>query len=107
MTLSESISTCLSKYFTVKGRATKSEFWWFQLLWMVCFGLNYFINLEPLNYFLLGIMIIILIPLFTVGVRRLHDTNKSGLHYLWSLIPFIGSFIVLGSDDCRWNKRKK
>ena len=33
--------------------------------------------------------------MFTVGVRRLHDTGKSGLYYLWSFVPFIGSLIVL------------
>jgi len=37
----------------------------------------------------------IFIPLFTVGVRRLHDTGRSGVHYFWSLVPFIGSLIVL------------
>ena len=37
----------------------------------------------------------IFVPLFTVGVRRLHDTGKSGVHYLWGLVPFIGSLIIL------------
>lgn len=31
MTFSESISTVFSKYATAKGRATRSEYWWFYL----------------------------------------------------------------------------
>ena len=95
MTLGESISTCFKKYFVFKGRASKSEFWWLQLIWISCFILSFIFDSESVSYFLLGVVIIIFIPLFTVGVRRLHDTGKSGVHVFWSLIPFIGGLIVL------------
>ena len=95
MTLGESISTCFKKYFVIQGRASKSEFWWFQLIWTTCFVLTFVFGSEPISAFLLGVIIIIFIPLFTVGVRRLHDTGRSGFHYFWSLVPFIGSLIVL------------
>jgi len=95
MTLGESISTCFKKYFVMEGRASKSEFWWLQLIWTSCFILSFIFDSESVSYFLLGVVIIIFIPLFTVGVRRLHDTGKSGVHVFWSLIPFIGGLIVL------------
>jgi uncharacterized membrane protein YhaH (DUF805 family) len=95
MTLGESISTCFKKYFVMEGRASKSEFWWFQLIWSSCFIINFIFESETVSYFLLGIIIMIFIPLFTVGVRRLHDTNKSGFYVLWSLLPFIGGVVVL------------
>ncbi|MDC0395732.1 DUF805 domain-containing protein [Candidatus Pelagibacter sp.] len=95
MTLGESISTCFKKYFVMQGRASKSEFWWFQLIWSSCFILSFIFESETVSYFLFGIIIMIFIPLFTVGVRRLHDTGRSGFHYLWSAVPFIGSLIVL------------
>ena len=96
MTFGESISTCFKKYFVIQGRASKSEFWWFQLLWTASFFIMFiFQESEPLMYFFFGIIIIIAIPLFTAGVRRLHDTGKSGFYYFWSLVPFIGSLIVL------------
>jgi uncharacterized membrane protein YhaH (DUF805 family) len=95
MTLSESISTCFKKYFVMEGRASKSEFWWFQLIWSSCFILSFIFESDTVSYFLFGIIIMIFIPLFTVGVRRLHDTGRSGFHYLWSVVPFIGSLIVL------------
>ena len=96
MTFSESISTCLRKYFVIQGRASKSEFWWFQLIWVVSvLGIIIFENNDAIVFFCFGILILIAIPLFTAGIRRLHDTGKSGLYYLWGFIPFIGGLIVL------------
>ena len=95
MSFGESISTCLKKYFVIKGRASKSEFWWFQLIWVVSYLSILIFKNEAVTFFSLGIIIIIAIPLFTVGVRRLHDTGRSGVHYFWGLVPFIGSLIVL------------
>ena len=96
MTFTESISTCFKKYFVIQGRASKSEFWWFQLIWVVSYlATIIFENNESVVFFFLGIIIIIAIPLFTVGIRRLHDTNKSGFNVLWSFLPFIGGIVVL------------
>ena len=96
MTFGESVSTCFKKYFVIKGRASKSEFWWLQLLWFASILImTIFEGSEPVLYFFVGIIIIIFIPLFTAGIRRLHDTGKSGFYVLWSLIPFIGGLIVL------------
>ena len=122
MTFAESVSTCFKKYFVIKGRASKSEFWWFQLLWSASFFIMFiFEGTEQVTYFFYGIIVIIFIPLFTVGVRRLHDTGKSGFYYFWSLVPFIGSLIVLafmlgdgtngrnqyGDNPLKKSKRKK
>ena len=42
MTFSESIKTCFKKYFDSEGRATRAEYWWFQLLWwcVIIFGIT-------------------------------------------------------------------
>ena len=96
MTFGESVSTCFKKYFVIKGRASKSEFWWFQLVWSASLFIMFiYEGSEQIQYFFIGIIVVIFIPLFTVGVRRLHDTGKSGFYYFWSLVPFIGSLIVL------------
>ena len=95
MTFGESVSTCLKKYFVIQGRASLSEFWWFQLIWVVSYLAIILSNNDAVVFFFLGIIILIAIPLFTVGVRRLHDTNKSGLSSFWNLVPFIGGIIFL------------
>jgi len=96
MTFGDSVATCLKKYFVVKGRASLSEFWWFQLIWVVAYlSIIVFSDNEPIVFFSIGIIILIAIPLFTVGIRRLHDTNKSGLYMLWNFVPFIGGLIFI------------
>lgn len=37
----------------------------------------------------------VLIPGLAVGVRRLHDTNRTGLWLLIALVPCIGAIILL------------
>lgn len=37
----------------------------------------------------------VLVPSLAVGVRRLHDTGKSGWYMLVSLVPCIGGFYLL------------
>ena len=94
MTFGESVSTCLKKYFVFDGRASRSEYWWFQLI----VSPSYFISTvfeNDIAYIFLGITLFTLIPAISAGVRRLHDTNRSGFFLLISFIPFIGGLVLL------------
>ena len=52
MSFGESVSTCLKKYFVIQGRASLSEFWWFQLLWIVSYlAMIIFNNNEAVVFF--------------------------------------------------------
>ena len=84
----------LKKYFVFKGRASRSEYWWFQLIVSPSYFISEVLDNE-ISFFFLGITLITLIPAISVGVRRLHDTNKSGYFLLISFIPFIGGLILL------------
>ena len=94
MNFSESISICLKKYFVFQGRASRSEYWWFQLIFTPSYFISSYLENE-LSYFFLGICLFCFIPAISVGVRRLHDIDKSGFFLLISFIPFIGGFILL------------
>ena len=94
MTFRESVSTCLKKYFVFQGRASRSEYWWFQLIVSPSYFISTIIENE-IGYFFLGITLFTLIPAISAGVRRLHDTNRSGFFLLISFIPFIGGLILL------------
>tara|TARA_Y100001958_G_scaffold154226_2_gene142860 strand:- start:168 stop:542 length:375 start_codon:yes stop_codon:yes gene_type:complete len=94
MTFNESVTTCLKKYFVFEGRASRSEYWWFQLIVTPSYLISTIIENE-IGYFFLGILIFAFIPAISAGVRRLHDTNRSGFFLLISFIPIIGSFILL------------
>ena len=94
MNFGESVTTCLKKYFVFEGRASRSEYWWFQLIVTPSYFISTFIENE-VSYIFLGITLFTLIPAMSAGVRRLHDTNRSGFFLLISFIPFIGGLILL------------
>ena len=94
MSFGESVTTCLKKYFVFDGRSSRSEYWWFQLIVTPSYFISTFIENE-VSYIFLGITLFTLIPAISAGVRRLHDTNRSGFFLLISFIPFIGGLILL------------
>ncbi|HZH10451.1 MAG TPA: DUF805 domain-containing protein [Microvirga sp.] len=96
MDFGQSISTCFSKYATFSGRAPRSEYWWFALFGvLLSFGtqiLDLFLGFPVLN---LIAMLAVLVPSIAVGVRRLHDTDRSGWWMLLLFIPLIGAIVLL------------
>jgi len=88
--LGESIQTCFNKYAEFTGRARRSEYWWFAL-----FG--FAISLVLSRALILGMIasLALFAPQLAVGVRRLHDTGRSGWYLLIGLIPFVGWIILI------------
>ena len=102
MSFLESIRICFSKYKNFKGRARRSEYWYFSLFnSLVSFVIIVVIN-TPESDIINGFKnLIFFIPNIAVTWRRLHDTGRSGLNFLWiftgiGLIPF---FIWLCLDS--------
>ena len=93
MNFTESIKTCYKKFFDFSGRASKSEFWWFQLYAIIIYALMFVFQGDLVILFSI-ITIANLIPNWAAAVRRLHDTDKSGWMVLISVIPIIGLFII-------------
>lgn len=97
----EAIKICLKKYATFSGRASRSEFWYFQLFIIIiifAYPLLLFIIMPELlqirGALILIFFIAISIPSYAVSCRRLHDINRSG----WWLVPIIiTSIFVIGS----------
>jgi len=86
-----------SKYARFKGRASRSEFWYFALYYFSLFAILLISANDSTGTLafigVIGILVSIL-PFFSVMVRRLHDTGKSGWWYWISVIPF-GGFVVI------------
>ena len=96
MNFLESLKTCYKKVFNYRGRASKSEYWWFQLYFTLFAILTFYIvETHTFGQVLFVLWVFNNLPLLSVAVRRFHDMNKSGWLVLWSLVPFIGAFIVL------------
>lgn len=112
MGFTEAVKTCLSKSFTVKGRTTRSEFWYF----MLCQFLTYLVaiiflllnadwisdgsnNLLAIISLVIGVLAALAylcyIPAsICAQVRRLHDTGRSGAYWFLNFVPF-GSWVLL------------
>ena len=107
------VDTLKLRYADFKGRATRSEYWYF-LLFSIIIGLilslldsmliNPILGIHPLdengNAGILGSLFSLgtLIPSFALALRRLHDIGKKGWWILLALIPvvnFIGMFVLL------------
>ena len=93
----------LKKYATFSGRAQRAEYWWFYLIsTLIIIGLSLIDQAtgtldEETGMGLLTTLysLAILIPSIAVGVRRLHDTGRSGWWLLIGLIPVIGSIVLI------------
>ena len=72
------IKTCFKKYFDFKGRARRSEFWWFFLFVAIVSSVfSFFGLLSPIvGYLSLAFSLAVLIPELAVLCRRLHDTGR-------------------------------
>ena len=112
----------LKNYANFKGRARRKEYWMFVLINFIIYiafmiliiiievisGVIYVSDLKiiitslmtlftvtPFSVILSLYVLAILVPSLAVSVRRLHDIGKSGWFILISLIPIVGSIILL------------
>jgi uncharacterized membrane protein YhaH (DUF805 family) len=112
MNIIESTTSAMTNIISWKGRASRSEFWWFTLFIclvtiltiiadLVIFG-EEMLLMEPYAVvnFTNIFNIFIVLPSLSVTFRRLHDVNKSGW---WLLLYFtlIGILVIL-----YWNIKK-
>ena len=106
MNFTESIQTCYKKFFDFSGRASKSEYWWFQLYQLIIYVLSLIFQSDLALLFSI-LVIANLLPLYACGVRRIHDSDKSGWFILLSLIPIIGLyvFVLLIQDGSKGKNR--
>ena len=100
LNLFKAMQICFKKFFNFKDRASRSEYWYFQLVFAIV-SLPLFIYEDSSNdthLIYTGIsaiiVLILFIPAISVSVRRLHDINKSGWFVIISVIPYIGWIIL-------------
>ncbi|MGW7452197.1 DUF805 domain-containing protein [Streptomyces sp. NPDC054787] len=93
----------LKKYADFSGRARRQEYWMFFLFnlaaLIIVAILDNVIGTYPVLYLIYAVAVFL--PGLAVGVRRLHDTGKSGWWMLISFVPLIGGIwlIVLMASE--------
>ena len=97
MPFMDAMKTCYQmKYVSFEGRASRSEFWWFQLgYYLLAFAATFIDGILGMS--IIGLIVVLgsLLPAIGVTVRRLHDTDRSGWMILIALIPLVGAILLL------------
>ncbi len=102
MTFFESVETCLSKFVTFTGRATRSEYWWFYLACMiVSYAVGFLDGLLGTGIVSSIISLVLCIPMIAAGIRRMHDTGRCGW---FILIPIYNLVLLCTKGEDQPNK---
>ena len=93
MGFGDAVKSGLNNYVGFSGRAPRSEFWYWTLFSIIAsivggvfdgiIGLGFISTIISLGLFL---------PSLAVGIRRLHDLDRTGW---WTLLAFTGIGIIL------------
>ena len=109
MSFADAVRAGFHNWNVVNSRASRSEYWWWALfLFLGSLGATFIlvgfagatrsagVGGVGIAALVLGVAyLIIFVPSFTLTVRRLHDTGRSGWWILISLIPYLGGLILL------------
>jgi len=99
MSFMDSVKTCIQKYAGFEGRASRSEYWWFYLAYVIALipagivdGLVFGVELSDPTWFTWGLWLAFALPGLAAGIRRIHDHGKSGW---FILIPFYNLYLLI------------
>ncbi|CAB4901353.1 MAG: DUF805 domain-containing protein [Actinobacteria bacterium] len=118
MTFGQAIASGFKNYVSWKGRATRSEFWFWHLFvfivdipFIVIYNVvtqselqaalvardwaGFFSDLFGWSFWLLVVVsLIFILPTIAVLIRRLHDLDRSGAWFWIGLVPSAGGIIL-------------
>jgi uncharacterized membrane protein YhaH (DUF805 family) len=92
----------LKKYADFNGRASRSEFWLFLLFVTLLTVAAHFVDgpdgrdvavAMNMGIVELSVTLLFLLPSITVGVRRLHDTGRSGWWTMLVYLPWLATLV--------------
>lgn len=93
----------LKATFNFSGRASKAEYWFFVVAIFCIFVTSSVLQDWLIDSFigdLIGLaqglfFILVIVTSTSLGIRRLHDVDRSGFWYLLCLIPLFGTLVLL------------
>jgi len=100
MAIKEAISYCFRNYVGFKGRAARSEYWYWTLFVYLLLIVAWLIDMTVFGFNTTGVnpmavlaSLATLLPTLAVSARRVHDIDRSGW---WALLIFtVIGYIVL------------
>lgn len=114
MKFSEAVASGFRRTFQLRGRASRSEYWWFVLFYFVALAAAGLMTgllavaaggAAPIGVVAVLAIFVCIVPSFTLLVRRLHDTDHSGWWVgLQVLIGTTGSLVGVGGSTLGSNE---
>lgn len=96
MNMEQAVRTVLGKYADFNGRARRSEYWFWYLTVVIAYVIAAIVDqIIGVPILTLIVALAIIVPTLAAGVRRLHDTDKSGWFILIGLIPIVGAIVLI------------
>jgi len=101
MGFGEAIQSGFRNYVGFNGRASRSEYWWWILFaFLISIAANIVDRSLGGGMSTVGLLggivaLALLLPNIAIGIRRLHDRDKSGWWLLLIFIPLVGAIILV------------
>jgi uncharacterized membrane protein YhaH (DUF805 family) len=95
MDFASAVSSALSQYAVRQGRASRSEFWWFQLFLVLCYAVGVALTVALRFPVVLFVWLGFVVPTVCACVRRLHDTGRSGAWWFIAFVPYGGIVLIV------------
>lgn len=104
MTFIGAVYLAYMKIFDFRSRATRAEYWYFQLFLIGWLAFLWFLRTGDVAISLLPFLPILSVLTFTLvclfvqtslSVRRFHDLDKSGWWFLMQFIPYVGWLLII------------
>ena len=95
MSFTDAVTNVLiNNYVGFKGRASRSEYWWFFLFAFLISIITAIIDIVAfgveLGFISLIAILAMILPSIALTVRRIHDFGQSGWLFLVTIIPLLG-----------------
>lgn len=117
LNLTSAITVIRLRGASIKGRASRAEFWWATLIMSFLGAWLYILEYQVIPgtvlekvylYTCIGMGVICYAYQIIIGIRRLHDLNLSGYIAFINVIPGLGYLIFLGlmlkQGQCNFNR---
>jgi uncharacterized membrane protein YhaH (DUF805 family) len=96
MNMPQAIKSCFGKYVTFRGRASRSEYWYFVLFYLIASIVANILDAAiGVPAFSAIVAVVFFLPSLAVSVRRLHDTGRSGWWFLLVFVPLVGAIVLI------------